>query len=102
MAWIILIAYITIFILQIVLFVLSIRRKTKKLWVSLFLSELIPIPVTIALTVYYNTLSGPGFMYFFEALISLLATLIDGLNFFISVLVAGILYRNKIIEKFSM
>ena len=43
MALFLLITYIVILIFQIILFVISIRKKTKKLWRILFSAELVPL-----------------------------------------------------------
>ena len=84
---VLIIAYIMIFILQIVLFKLSIRRKTKKLWMSLFCAECIPILIAVGLVVYYNIHQGPNFEGFFEGLISFGAAIVYGLFLLVSVFV---------------
>ncbi len=81
------ITYIMMFILQIVMFKLSIRRKTKKLWVSLFCAEGISILIAFGLVVYHNINQGPNFEGFFEGLISFLAAIVYGLFLLISVIV---------------
>ena len=43
MALFLLITYIVILIFQIILFAISIRKKTKKLWRILFSAELVPL-----------------------------------------------------------
>lgn len=62
MALFLLITYIVILILQIILLVITIRKKTKKLWRTLFSIELIPMLISIGLMIYYNNLPGYGFM----------------------------------------
>ena len=62
MAMFLLITYIVIFIFQIILFVITIRKKKKKLWRILFSAELIPLLISIGLMIYYNDLPGYGFM----------------------------------------
>lgn len=62
MALFLLIAYIVILILHIILLVITIRKKTKKLWRTLFSIELIPMLISIGLMIYYNNLPGYGFM----------------------------------------
>ena len=47
MALFLLITYIVILIFQIILFVISIRKKTKKLWRILFSAELVPLLISI-------------------------------------------------------
>ena len=47
MALFLLITYIVIFTFQIILFVITIRKKTKKLWRILISSELIPLLISI-------------------------------------------------------
>lgn len=84
---ILIIAYIMVFILQIVLFRLSIQRKTKKLWMSLFCAECISILIAVGLIAYYNINQGPNFEGFFEALISFGAAIIYGLFFVASLLI---------------
>jgi len=84
---ILIIAYIMIFILQIVLFRLSIRRKKKKLWVGLFCAECISILIAVGAIAYYNINQGPNFEGFFEALISFGAAILYGLFFVASLLV---------------
>ena len=80
-------AYIVMFFLQIVLFKLSIRRKTKKLWMCLFCAECIPILIAVGMIVYHNIHQGPNFEGFFEGLISFGAAIVYGLFLVISVFV---------------
>lgn len=97
---VLLIAYIAIFILQIVLLVLSIRKKTTKLWISLFLSEVIPMFAAYFLMRYFDTLPGygvmPGLSYFGETLFSLGAAVLYAADLFVSLCVFVIV---KILEK---
>ena len=51
MALFLLITYIVILIFQIILFVISIRKKTKKLWRILFSAELVPLLISIGLMI---------------------------------------------------
>ena len=76
---VIIVTYMLFFILQIVLFVLSIRGKTKKLWMSLFCAECISILIAFGLFVYYNIHQGPNFANFFYTLFSFGAVLVYGL-----------------------
>ena len=63
MALFLLITYIVILIFQIILFVITIRKKNKKnLWRILFSAELISLLISIGLMIYYNNLPGYGFM----------------------------------------
>ena len=52
MALFLLITYIVILIFQIILFVITIRKKTKKLWRILFSAELIPLLISIGLMIW--------------------------------------------------
>lgn len=85
-----LIAYIVILVLQIVLLVLSLRKKQKKLWLSLFLVEVIPMLIVNGLRIYYDSLPGygimPGLTYIGEVLYSLGASIVYCLLFVVSVL----------------
>ena len=85
-----LIAYMVILVLQIVLLVLSLRKKQKKLWLSLFLVEVIPMLIANGLRIYYDSLPGygimPGLTYIGEVLYSLGASIVYCLVFLVSVL----------------
>lgn len=85
-----LVAYVMIFVLQIALLVLSIRKKQKKLWLSLFLVEVIPMLIANGLRIYYDSLPGygimPGLTYIGEVLYSYGASIIYCVLFVISVL----------------
>lgn len=89
MALFLLITYIVAFILQIVLLVVTIRKKTKRLWTLLFSVELIPMLVAIGLMIYYENLPGygimPGFSYLGEVLFSFGAAVLYGIFFLISI-----------------
>ena len=89
MALFLLITYIVILILQIILLVKTIRKKTKKLWRTLFSIELIPMLISIVLMIYYDNLPGygfmPGFSYLEEVLFSFGAAVLYGINFLISI-----------------
>ena len=78
-----------ILIFQIILFVISIRKKTKKLWRILFSAELVPLLISIGLMIYYNDLPGYGFMpgltYLGEILFSLGAVVLYCISFLISI-----------------
>lgn len=84
-----LIVYILILILQVYLLVSSIRKKTKESWLTLFLSEVIPMFIAFMLANYYDNLPGsgfmPGFTYMGEILFSYSAAIIYGIILFISV-----------------
>ena len=83
------IIYIVILIFQIILFVITIRKKTKKIWRILFSAELIPLLISIGLMIYYNNLPGYGFMpgitYLGEILSSLGAVVLYCISFLISI-----------------
>ena len=89
-AWPLLVAYMVILVLQIVLLVLSLRKKQKKLWLSLFLVEVIPMLIANGLRIYYDSLPGygimPGLTYIGEVLYSLGASIVYCLVFLVSVL----------------
>ena len=89
MALFLLITYIVIFIFQIILFAITIRKKTKKLWRILFSAELIPLLISIGLMIYYNNLPGYGFMpgltYLGEILFSFGAVVLYCISFLISI-----------------
>ena len=84
-----LIAYIVILLLQIVLLVLSLRKEQKKLWLSLFLVEVIPLLIANGLRIYYDSLPGhgirPGLTYIGEVLYSYGASIVYCLVFLVSV-----------------
>ena len=86
---VLLVAYIAVFALQIVLLVRSIRKKTARLWIMLFLSEIIPIIAAFVLMKYYDSLPGYGFMpglsYFGEVISSFGAVVLYAVILFISV-----------------
>ena len=71
---IMLIAYLTIFAVQIVLLVLSVRKKAVRFWGGLFLLESISAVVAFVLMRYFDGLPGygfmPGFSYLGEVLSS--------------------------------
>lgn len=89
MALFLLVAYILILALQVVLLVMSMRKKTKKLWTSLFLVEVISMIIAFGLMIYYNHLSGYGFMpglsYLGEVLFSFGAMVLYGICILVSV-----------------
>lgn len=84
-----LITYIVILIFQIILFVITIRKKTKKLWRILFSAELILLLISIGLMIYYNNLPGYGFMpgltYLEEVMFSFGAVVLYCISFLISI-----------------
>ena len=88
MSGILLIAYIAVFVLQIVLLALAVRRKTAKLWITLLLSEVIPMIVAFVLMRYFDSLPGYGFMpglsYFGEVISSFGAVVLYGVTLFVS------------------
>ena len=94
MSTLLLIAYIAIFILQIALLVLSLLKKTKKLWISLFLSEFIPMITAFVLMRYYDSLPGYGFMpglsYFGEVIFSFGAAVLYCIVLFVSICIFAV------------
>ena len=89
MSLFLLITFIEILILQIILLVITIRKKTKKLWRILFSIELIPMFISIGVMIYYNNLPGYGFMpglsYLGEVLSSFGAAVLYGISFLVSI-----------------
>lgn len=89
-ALLLLVAYIMIFCFAIALLVLSLRKKQKKLWLSLFLVEVIPMLIANGLRIYYDSLPGhgimPGLTYIGEVLYSYGASIIYCVLFVVSVL----------------
>ena len=75
MAIFLLVMYFLILVSQITLLTFSIRKKTKKLWIGTFVSEIISAIIAFVLMWYYNSLPGYGFMpglsYFGEVLFSM-------------------------------
>ncbi len=88
MSGILFIAYIAVFVLQIVLLIAAVRRKTAKLWITLLLSEVIPMIAAFVLMKYFDSLPGYGFMpglsYFGEVISSLCAVVLYGVILFVS------------------
>lgn len=82
------IIYLLFFVLYIILLVNAIRKDSKKLWIILFLLELISMLVAIRLQAYYDSLPGygfmPGFSYLGEVLSSFFASILYGACFLIS------------------
>jgi len=85
-----LVAYIMILALQIALLVLSLQKKRRKLWLSLFLVEVIPMLIANSLRIYYDSLPGhglmPGLTYIGEVLYSYGASIIYCVMLLVSVL----------------
>lgn len=97
---VLLIGYLAIFLIQIVLFILSLKRKNTGLWIGLFLSEAIPMLTALLLMRYFDTLPGygvmPGLSYFGETLFSLGASVVYAGALLVSVCVFVLV---KILEK---
>ncbi len=83
-----LILYFLLFVVQIVLQVLAIRKKSKKFWLVLLLLEPVSMIAAMVLMRYYDSLPGYGFMpglsYLGEVLFSFGAGVLYGVNFLIS------------------
>lgn len=62
MSYILLIAYFIMFAAQITSLVFAVKKKTTKLWVGTFISEIIPLILSIITMMYFNSLPGYGFM----------------------------------------
>ncbi len=94
MSTLLLIAYIAVFILQTAFLVLSLRKKTKKLWISLFLSEIIPLIAAFSLMRYFDSLPGyglmPGLSYFGEVIFSFGAAVLYGVVLFVSLCIFAV------------
>ena len=99
MALFLLVIYMVIFIVQIYLLVVILRKQIKKLWALLFSLELIPMLLAIGLMKYYDSLPGYGFMpglcYLGEVLFSYGAAVLYGVCFFISVCICFITGKNR-------
>ena len=81
--------YMIVFILQIVLLVLSIKKRRKIFWLSLFSLELISTIGAAFIAKYYDGLPGYGFMpglsYIGEVIFSLGAAVTYGIMLLISI-----------------
>lgn len=92
------IAYIFVFIIQIVLFVNTVRKPTKRKWVIFYLFNVVSIITSFSVGVYYDSLPVPesGFMpglgYFGEVFISLFAALVYAVILIVSAIL-GIIMR---------
>ncbi len=91
MSLFLLIAYLVVFILQIIFFVKAIKKKLKKFWMILFVTEIISIFVSVGLMLYYESLPGYGFMpglsYLGEILSSFGAMVLYAVMFVSSVII---------------
>ena len=96
---IMLVTYIAIFIFQIILLVFSVRKKATRLWAFLFLSEVIPLAIALALMKYFDSLPGygfmPGFTYLGEILASMGAAILYAVTLFVSLCVLVIVLLRK-------
>ena len=108
MSLFLLIAYLVVFILQIIFFVKAIKKKLKKFWMILFVTEIISIFVSVGLMLYYESLPGYGFMpglsYLGEVLSSFSAMILYGILFVISAVCCIVIRekKNKITPFFAL
>ena len=83
-----LIMYLLLFVLHIFLQVQAIRKDSKKLWLTLFLVELVSTLAANRIQNYFDNLPGDGFMpgltYLGEVVFSLLASMLYGICFLVS------------------
>lgn len=86
---ILLLFYLTIFVVEIILLVKSIKNQNKKLWGTLIILEIFSVVVSVILYNYYEGLPGygfmPGFTYFGEILVSFGMAIIYSITFFITI-----------------
>lgn len=91
MSYILLIAYLLILAAQITSLVFAIKTKTTKLWVGTFVTEIIPLILSIITMMYFNSLPGYGFMpglsYLGEILFSFGAAVLYALMILVSFIV---------------
>ena len=94
-----LVIYILVLILQIVLLVQAIRRKSKKRWVVLFIIELVSALVATGVKEYYDSLPGygfmPGFSYLGDILFSFCASVLYGVLLLVSVSIFLVIEEKK-------
>ena len=99
MAYILLATYIIILAAQITSLVFAIKKKTTKLWVGTFVSEIIPLILSIITMLYFNNLPGYGFMpglsYLGEILFSFCAAALYTIMILISFIVFLCLNKRK-------
>ena len=89
----------TIFIIQIIILIKSIKKKEKKYWIIIFCLEIIPIILLIGLLYYYEYLVPrgglmPGLQYLGEKLTCLGASILYLVMFCVTI-IAGIIIQNS-------
>lgn len=98
-AWILLVIYIIVAILEIILYILTIKGKNKS-WMKLVLMESIALISAILMGGYFNNLPGTGFMpgltYLGEWLFSMGAALLYFIILFVTICSKIIVYENNL------
>lgn len=98
-AWILLVVYILVAILQIILYIRTIKEKNKS-WLKLILMESMALISAIAIGIYFNNLPGSGFMpgltYLSEWLFSMGAALLYFIMLFITICSKIIVYEKNL------
>ena len=98
-AWILLVVYIIIAILEIILYIRTIKGKNKS-WIKLIFIELIALIVAFGIGIYFNNLPGSGFMpgltYIGEWLFSMAAALLYFVILFITICSKIIVYERSL------
>ena len=98
-AWILLVIYIIVAILEIILYIRTIKGKNKS-WMKLILMESIALISAILMGIYFNNLPGSGFMpgltYLGEWLFSMGAALLYFIILFVTICSKIIVYENNL------
>lgn len=91
--------YIALFVIQLILLVLAVRKPAKNLWPKLFMLELVSVLGAAGLMFLFDALPGagkaPGLTWFAEVFYSLFAAVGYGLMILISIVTAAILEWRK-------
>lgn len=99
MAYILLVSYLIILAAQITSLVFAAKKKATKIWVGTFISEIIPLILSIITMMYFNSLPGYGFMpglsYLGEILFSFGAAALYAIMILISLIVFLCLHKRK-------
>ena len=103
MAYILLITYFIIFASQIAFLVFAVKKKTTKLWVGTFIFEIIPLILSIITMIYFNRLSGYGFVtdlsYLDEIFFSFVAAALYSITTLVSFVVFLCIRKEKTIRQ---
>lgn len=93
------ILYISLLALQVLSFILAIRRKSKRYWVSLFVLESVSAVLAWRLGVWFDGLPGygimPGLSYLTETLLSYGAAILYGVMLVGSAVTGIVLHYTK-------